>query len=226
MNQEETYLNEPHAKLAHLGCAALILLAALVGSLTPSFSEFQLWLQEHPCTMPLLFLGLLAAAYLLEHALTTAAMLALLAGSILCAGFSLGSWLSPAFTWLLLAGPLGYFLTVPLALHCWAGRLYRWQFCGIFLTGALLLPGLLGFLMQADAVSTICALNTGLITAIIELSVFYGRDYFELTSTSRMRSTVISMVMLLAVPVYKILWLALRGCYYGSSSIFRIFRWW
>ena len=83
MNTDETHLNAPHAKLAHLGCAGLILLAGLSGTMSLLHPDFHLWLLAHHYTMPLLVLGLLAAAYLLEHALTTAAMLALLVAAAL-----------------------------------------------------------------------------------------------------------------------------------------------
>lgn len=230
MSTEETYLNEPHAKLAHLGCAGLVFLAGLSGSAALLSGPWHLWLLQHFYTMPLLFLGTLAAVYLLEHSLTTAAMLALLVASALFAGQALAGVMPGelhSLLWILLAGPMGYFGSVALALHLWAGRLYRWQFCAIFTAGSLLLPGLISLLTGAEPVITICALGVGLITSSVELCVFYGRDYFEITSDSRRRSTVISMVMLIAVPIYRVIWVSLCGCYRGSAGVLRFFfRWW
>ena len=252
MNTDETHLNAPHAKLAHLGCAGLILLAGLSGTMSLLHPDFHLWLLAHHYTMPLLVLGLLAAAYLLEHTLTTAAMLALLVAAALCTGAALAGYIplwmiagaarhlpataarvndlsqgtGVALIWQLLAGPMGYFATVALAQHYWAGRLYRWQLCCIFTAGALLLPWLLCLLTGAHPITTLCALGIGLITATVELCVFFGRDYFEITSDSRARSTVICMVLLIVVPVYKVLWNALLGCYRGGAALWRLFGWW
>lgn len=230
MNTDETHLNAPHAKLAHLGCAGLILLAGLSGTMSLLHPDFHLWLLAHHYTMPLLVLGLLAAAYLLEHALTTAAMLALLVAAALCTGAALAGFMPPgksaALLWQLLAGPAGYFATVAVTQHFWAGRLYRWQLCCIFTAGALLLPWLICPLTGAHPVTTLSAIGIGLITATVELCVFFGRDYFEITSTSRARSTVICMVMLIVVPVYKVLWNALLGCYRGGAALWRLFGWW
>ncbi|MBR1981703.1 MAG: hypothetical protein IKA23_03020 [Akkermansia sp.] len=230
MNTEETYLNAPHTSLAHLGCAGLVCLAALSGHISLLSGDFHLWLLTHPYTMPLLFLGALAAAYLLEHSLTTIAMLTLLLVSAIGAGLAMAGFIPPdeggALLWQLMAGPVGYFATVALAQHFWAGKLYRWQLCCIVTAGALLLPWLLCPLTGAHPVTTLCALGVGLTTAVVELCVFFGRDYFEITSTSRTRSTVIGMVMLLAVPIYKMIWISLCGCYRGGSGILRIFRWW
>lgn len=230
MNTEDTHLNSPHARLAHLGCAGLILLAALSGSLSLLSHDFHFWLMAHYYTMPLLVLGLLAAVYLLENALTTAAMLTLLMSATICAGPALAGFIPPgksaALLWQLLAGPMGYFATVAVAQHFWAGRLYRWQLCCIFTAGSLLLPWLLCLLTGAHPITTLCALGVGLITATVELCVFFGRDYFEITSDSRARSTVICMVMLIVVPVYKVLWNALLGCYRGGAALWRLFGWW
>ncbi|MBQ8376127.1 MAG: hypothetical protein IJX33_03625 [Akkermansia sp.] len=230
MNTERTYLNEPHARLAHLGCAGLVFLAALSGHLSLISHDLHLWLLAHHYLAPLLVLALLAAAYLLEHALTTTAMLALLLASAICSGAALAGFILPgtsaALIWQLLAGPAGYFSTVALALHFWAGRLYRWQLCCIFTAGALLLPWLVCPLTGAHPITTLCALGVGLTTATVELCVFFGRDYFEITSASRTRSTVICMVMLIVVPAYKVLWISLRGCYRGGAALWRFFGWW
>lgn len=230
MNTEDTHLNAPHATLAHLGCAGLILLAAMGGNLSLLSHDFHLWLMAHYYTMPLLVLGLLAAAYLLENALTTAAMLTLLVSASICAGFALVGFIpqgkSAALLWQLLAGPAGYFTTVAAAQHFWAGRLYRWQLCCIFTAGALLLPWLICPLTGAHPVTTLCATGIGLVTATVELCIFFGRDYFEITSTSRARSTVICMVMLIVVPVYRVLWISLCGCYRGGAALWRSFSWW
>lgn len=228
--EEETFLNAPHSKLAHLGCAGLVLLAALSGQLALFSDDLHLWLLQDTILMPLCILGLLAAAYLLEHSLTTAGMLTLLLASAICAGLYSAGCLMPGeksdIIWQILAGPLGYFATVALVQHFRAGQLYQWQFCCCITAGSLLMPGLVCLLTGADPVSTICALGLGLITSVVELCVFFGRDYFEITSESRARSTVIAMVMLIAVPIYKVLWVSLIGCYRGSCGILRIFRWW
>lgn len=230
MPTEDTHLNAPHARLAHLGCAVLILLAALSGSLSLLSHDFHFWLIEHYYTMPLLVLGLLATAYLLENALTTAAMLTLLVAGAICAGPALAGFIPPgksaALLWQLLTGPAGYFATVAVTQHFWAGRLYRWQLCCIFTAGALLLPWLICPLTGAHPVTTLSAIGIGLITATVELCVFFGRDYFEITSTSRTRSTVICMVMLIVVPVYRVLWISLFGCYRGGAALWRFFSWW
>ena len=122
-------------------------------------------------------------------------VLALLLASAICGGLALAGFILPgtsaSLIWQLLAGPAGYFSTVALALHFWAGRLYRWQLCCIFTAGALLLPWLVCPLTGAHPITTLCALGVGLTTATVELCVFFGRDYFEITSASRTRSTVI-----------------------------------
>ena len=228
--EEETYLNAPHSKLAHLGCAGLVFLAALSGNAALFIEPLQLWVQQDTLLMPLCFLGTLAAAYLLEHSLTTAAMLTLLVASAISAGLCMAGYIisanESALIWQLLAGPMGYFGTAALVQHIRAGQLYRWQLCGIITAGALLLPGSICLLTGAHPVSTLCALLVGLTTAVIELCIFFGRDYFNITSDSRTRSTVIAMVMLIAVPIYKTLWYSLVCSYRGSSSLFRFFRWW
>lgn len=230
MDSERTYLNEPHARLAHLGCAGWVCLAAVSGHISLVSHDFHLWLLAHYYLMPLLVLGLLAAAYLLEHALTTTAMLTLLLAAAICAGAALAGFILPGrsatLIWQLLAGPAGYFATVALALHFWSGRLYCWQLRCIFTAGALLLPWLVCLLTAAHPIATLSALGVGLITATVELCVFFGRDYFEITSTSRTRSTVICMVLLIVVPIYKVLWGSLCGCYRGGASLFRFFNWW
>lgn len=230
MSSEETYRNEPYTKLAHLGCAGLILLAILSGSVAMSIEKSHLWLQEHPNTMPLLVLATLAAAYLLENELTTAAMLALLLASSVFAGSALAGFIPEGtrivLLWQLMAGPMGYFTAVALTKHLWAGRLYQWQEACLFLAGALLLPGSICVATGAFPITTLSALGLGLLTTVMELCVFHGRDYFEITSTSRARSTVICMVMLITVPVYRVLWIMLIGCTRGGSALFRIFRWW
>lgn len=230
MSSEETYRNEPYTKLAHLGCAGLILLAVLSGSVTMSIEKSHLWLLEHPYTMPLLVPGTLAAAYLLENALTTAAMLALLLASSLFAGSALAGFIPDdtriSLLWQLMTGPMGYFATVALTRHLWAGRLYQWQETCLFLAGSLLLPGSICMATGALPTTILSALGLGLLTTVMELCVFHGRDYFEITSTSRARSTVVCMVMLITVPVYRVLWIMVLGCTRGSGSLFRIFRWW
>lgn len=238
-------MNKPCTALAHMGCAGLGILVALSCQLALASENFHGWLLAHPFSMPLLCLGLLTAAYLLEHALSTAAMLALLLISAICAGLAVGSCIvcdhmplppmrggiifsseGAGIIWQLLSGPIGYFATAALTLHCWGSRLYHWQLCCIFTAGALLLPFLVCPLTGAHPITTLCALGLGLTTATLELCVLFSRDYFEITSESRTRSTVIGMVQLITVPVYQGLKHALTGCYHGGTLLLRLLRWW
>lgn len=238
-------MNKPYSALAHLGCAGLGILAAMSCQLALAAGDFHEWLLIHPFTMPLLCLAALTAAYLLEHALSTTAMLALLLLSAICAGLAVsggivcdhmvlhpmrGTLISSnagaAIVWQLLSGPIGYFATAALVLHCWSSRLYHWQLCCIFTAGALLLPFLVCPLSGASPITTLCALGLGLITATMELCVLFSRDYFEITSESRTRSTVIGMVQLITLPLYRGLMHVLTGCYYGGSLLLRFLRWW
>ena len=222
------HLNKPHSRLAHLGCTGLVFLTGLSGSTALLTEKLHSWLLNYCYAMPLFTLTALAAAYLLEHALSTKTMLSLLLASAIGAGLALAGFLPavPALVWQLVAGPMGYFATVALVLHLWPGRLYDWQQTCIFLTGSLLLPGIVCLLSAAHPVTTLCALGAGFTTTAVELCVFHGRDYFEITSTSRQHSTVISMVMLIAVPIYQVIWISLRGSYRAGAGLFRIFFWW
>ena len=233
MNEETPYRNAPHPTLAHLGCAALVILLATSSSFGLLSHDFHLWLITHPYTMPLGFLGALAAAYLLEYSLTTPAMLALLITSAVCGGLSLCSINLEAdlnLPWILAAGPLGYFLTAAITLHLQNESLYRWQLSSILIAGAALLPVLTGLVLGECFPTIFLGINVGILIAAYELYIFFGRDYHEITSDSRLRSTAIAMVMFTTVPVCKSIWYSFR---YGSglvSAIFRIFRiflrWW
>ena len=224
-------MNPPSSPLAHFGCAACVLLAACSGTLAIHQPELQLWLQLHWYSALLGFLAFLALAYLLEHALTTSAMLALLAAAAICAGFTLAAspLVGTGMIWQLCAGPLGYFATAALVLRCWPDQLYRWQLGCAFAAGGLAAAGIICGLTTAHPITTLCALlSTGAIAAF-ELIVFFGREYHEITSASRARSTVVAMVLLQAMPVCRIIWLLLRGSYYGIGGVLRFayqwFRW-
>ena len=231
MNTEgHAYRNAPYSALAHLGCAALVILLATSSSLGLLSHDFHLWLISHPYTMPLGFLGALVAAYLLEYSLTTPAMIALLVTSEICGGLSLCS-INPeadySLPWILAAGPLGYFLTAAITLHLQKETLYRWQLSCIFIAGAALMPVLTGLLLGECFPTIFLGINVAILIAAYELYIFFGRDYHEITSDSRLRSTAIAMVMFTTVPVCKSIWYPF---YYGRglvSAIFRIFlRWW
>lgn len=226
---EHPYRNAPYSALAHLGCAALVLLLAVCSSLGLLSPDFHFWLIGHPYTMPLGFLVAVVAAYLLEYSLTTAAMLTLLVISAACGGLSLCSINPEAdhnLPWILAAGPLGYFLTAAITLTLQSEPLYRWQLCCIFIAGAVLMPILTGLLLGECFPTIFLGCNAGILIAAYELYIFFGRSYHEITSDSRLRSTVIAMVMFVTVPVCKSLWYSF---YYGRglvSAIFRIFLRW
>lgn len=219
--------NAPHTALAHLGCAFFMLLLALCGSLGLLSTDFHLWLMTHPYTMPIGFLVAVVAAYLLENSLSTAAMLTLLAISAACGGFSLCGINPEAchkLNWILVSGPLGYFLTAAIFLHLQQESLYRWQLCSIFIAGAVLLPLLTGLILGEHFPIIFMGCNTGILIAVYELYILFSRSYHEITSESRIRSTVIAMVMFITVPICKSIWYSL---YYGRgllSAIFRIFH--
>lgn len=214
-------MNPPHSALVHLGCAACVLTAAICGVLASGFPELQNWLQQHPYAAPLLYLILLAAAYLLEHALTTAAILTLLASAALCAGFSMAITGNPATVWQLTAGPLCYFAAAALVLHRWAEKLYRWQQGTIFTIAGLAGTGATCILTGAHPILTLCALFITANVATFVLIAFFSREYFEITSDSRTRSTVTAMVLLTAMPTCRIIWHLLRGSYYGLGGLLR-----
>jgi hypothetical protein len=219
----------PCSALAHLGCAGLILLLGISGSLASHTQSIHAWLLFHPYTMPLACLAALVAAYLLEYSISTATMLSLLLASAICAGGAFCG-LNPepdsTLLWILLTGPLGYFLMATLVLHLRQEPLLRWQHCCICIAGAALLPVPIGILLGESFPTMMLGTNLGILTAAYELYVFFSRSYFEITSESRMRSTVIAMVMLTTVPVCKTIWYSL---YYGRgfiSALFRIFLRW
>ena len=226
----EDYTNPPYSALAHLGCATLVLLLGISSSLGLAFDDFHDWLITHPYTMPLGFLVALVAAYLLEHTLTTAAMLTLLVISFCCGGLALCSFNAEAehtLPWMLISGSLGYFLTATITLHLPQESLYRWQLCCIFIAGAVLMPVPVGLLLGESFPTIFMSINLGILTAAYELCILFGRSYHEITSASRLRSTAIAMVMLTTVPVCKSIWYSL---YYGRellTHLFRFFlRWW
>ncbi len=231
MNTEEkVYENPPHSALAHLGCAALVLLLGLSSSLGLISENFHFWMMAHPYTMPLGCLVSLVAAYLLEYSIRTETMLILLVCSAIFGGLSLCSLNFEAehtLHWILISGLLGYFITAAITLQLQKEALYRWQLCSIFIAGAALMPILAGLLLGESFPTIFMGINLGLLTAAYELYIFFGKSYYEITSESRMRSTAIAMVMLTTVPVCKSIWYSF---YYGRglfSTLFRFFmRWW
>lgn len=224
-------MNSPNTPLAHLGCAACVLIAATSGTITATLPAFQEWIQQAPIVMPLLFLALLTAAYLQEHALTTSAILLLLISAAACGGCTLGGYSlnGAGLVWQILAGPLCYFATAALVLHCWPETLYRWQLCCIFPLAGVLGALLSNWFCGQYPVSGFCAVLFTCVVATFELIVLFGKDYFEITSASRVRSTVLAMLMLQAMPVYKIIWNILIASRYSIGGIGRFiwhwFRW-
>lgn len=224
-------MNSPHTPLAHLGCAACVLLAAICGTIAAALPDFQAWMLKVPIAMPLLFLALLITVDLLEHTLTTSAILLLLTSAATCGGCCLGGFSlnGPGLVWQLTAGPLCYFATAALVLHYWPGKLYRWQLCCCFILAGITGTALTCWLTSGEPVSTICALFFTCTVATFELIVLFGKDYFEITSASRTRSTVLAMLMLQAMPVYKIIWNLFSASRYFIGGIGRFiwhwFRW-
>lgn len=224
-------MNTPNTPLAHLGCAACVLIAATSGTIASAQPAFQEWVLQAPIVMPLLFLALLTAAYLLEHALTTSAILLLLISAAVCGGCTLGGYslTGAGLVWQILAGPLCYFATAALVLHCWPETLYRWQLCCIFTLAGVLCALLSSWLAGHSPISGLCAVLFTCTVATFELIVLFGKDYFAITSNSRVRSTVLAMLMLQAMPVYKIIWNLLIASRYSISGIGRFiwhwFRW-
>ena len=132
--------------------------------------------------------------------------------------------LAPA--WVLLAGPFGYFVTAAVVLHFWESRLYRWQLGCLFTLGACVCAGLACRAYGVEPPVVIVGLLLVSLTAVYQLILFFSREYFEITSESRARSTVIAMVLLLAKPVYFTLRSICQGSYYGLSGILRfIYHW-
>ena len=224
-------MNSPNTPLAHLGCAACVLIAATSGTITATLPAFQEWIQQAPIVMPLLFLALLTAAYLQEHALNTSAILLLLISAAACGGCTLGGYSlnGVGLVWQILAGPLCYFATAALVLHCWPKTLDRWQLCCIFPRAGVLGALLSSWFCGQYPVSGFCAVLFTSVVATFELIVLFGKDYFEITSASRVRSTVLAMLMLQAMPVYKIIWNILIASRYSIGGIGRFiwhwFRW-
>ena len=219
-------MNTPNSSLVHLGCAAGVALAGISASLAGVSPDMAGWLFVHWYVAPLGMLAALAAAYLLEYALTTSAMLALLAVGMACCGLFmvLVNPLAPA--WVLLAGPFGYFVTAAVVLHFWESRLYRWQLGCLFTLGACACTGLASWAYGVEPPVVIAGLLLVSLTAVYQLILFFSREYFEITSESRARSTVIAMVLLLAKPVYFTLRSICQGSYYGLSGILRfIYHW-
>ena len=224
-------MNSPNTPLAHLGCAACVLLVAISGTISAVLPDFQSWMLNAPIVMPLLFLALLTAAYLLEHALSTSTILLLLISAAVCGGCCLGgfSLIGPGLVWQITAGPLCYFATAALVLHCWPETLYRWQLCCIFTLAGVLGALLVSWLCGDSPISALCAVLFTCTVATFELIVLFGKDYFEITSVSRARSTVLAMLMLQAMPVYKIIWHLFIASRYSIGGIGRFiwnwFRW-
>ena len=219
-------MNTPNSSLVHLGGAAGVALAGISASLAGVSPDMAGWLFVHWYVAPLGMLAALAAAYLLEYALTTSAMLALLAVGMACCGLFmvLVNPLAPA--WVLLAGPFGYFVTAAVVLHFWESRLYRWQLGCLFTLGACACTGLASWAYGVEPPVAIAGLLLVSLTAVYQLILFFSREYFEITSESRARSTVIAMVLLLAKPVYFTLRSICQGSYYGLSGILRfIYHW-
>lgn len=221
-------MNSPHTPLAHLGCAASVLLTAASGCIAAQMPELQEWMLQYYLIMPLVFLLLVTTAYLLEHALTSGAILLLLAAAAISAGLCLGgfSLVGAALVWQVTAGPLCYFTAAALVLHCWPERLYQWQLCCLFTLAGGAGAALTCWLTSAAPVATLCALFLTCTLATFELIVLFGREYHEITSPSRTRSTVLAMLMLLAMPVYKILWHSATATRYSIGGLLRfIYQW-
>ena len=219
-------MNSPNSPLVHLGCAAGVALAGVSAGLAGASVDMSAWLFVHWYVAPLGMLAALAAAYLLEHALTTLAMLALLATGMVCCGLSMVMVNPLAPAWVLLAGPFGYFVTAAVVLHFWESQLYRWQLGSLFTLGACALAGLACWANGVEPPVVIVGLLLVSLTAVYQLILFFGREYFEITSESRARSTVVAMVLLLAKPVYFTLRSICQGSYYGLSGILRFLYHW
>ncbi|MBO5684469.1 MAG: hypothetical protein J6R92_05925 [Akkermansia sp.] len=219
-------MNSPNSPLVHLGCAAGVAVAGVSACLAGASVDMAEWLLEHWYIAPLGMLVALAAAYLLEYALTTSAMLALLAIGMVCCGLSMVVVKPLAPAWVLLAGPFGYFITAALVLYFWESRLYRWQLGSLFTLGACVWAGMASGLYGSEPpVALVGMLLVGL-TAVYQLILFFGREYFEITSETCVRSTVVAMVLLLAKPVYFTLRSICLGSYYGLSCILRfVYHW-
>ena len=219
-------MNSPNSSLAHAGCAAGVLLAGVSAGFAGIHADMSGWLFTHWYVAPVGMLAALAAAYLLEHALTTAAMLALLVIGMECCGLSMVVVKTLAPAWVLLAGPFGYFATAAVVLHFWESELYRWQQGSLFTLGACVCAGLACWAYGAEPPVVIAGLLLVGLTAVYQLILFFGREYFEITSETRARSTVAAMALLLAKPVYFTLRSICQGSYYGLSGILRfVYHW-
>lgn len=217
-------MNSPNTPLAHLGCAVCVLMAGISGTISAALPALQEWMQQYTIVIPLLFLALLTAAYLLEHALTTSIILLLLIGAAICGGCALGghSPTGAGLVWQIITGPLCYFATAALVLHYWAETLYRWQLCGIFTLAGVLGALLSSWLFGHSPITGLCAVLFTCSVATFALIILFSKNYYGITSGSRTRSTVLAMLMLLAMPVYKILWHTLHACLYTLCGIGRI----
>lgn len=218
-------MNPPNSPLAHLGCAAGLLIAALCGSLANTAPELQNWLMMHYYVCPLAFLTLLATVYLLEYALTTAAMLTLLGAADICCGLALAGLVPPGeaeILWQLAAGPISYFCAAALVLHRWPEQLYRWQLSCVFIAAAMAGAGMVCGLTGAHPITTLGALLITLVVTTFELITLFSREYHELTGETRTRATAVAMVLLQGMPVCKILQNLLRGSYNGLWGILRM----
>lgn len=219
-------MNPPNSPLVHLGCAAGVALAGVSAGFAGASVDFAAWLSAHWYIAPLGMLAALAAAYLLEHALTTSAMLALLAIGMVCCGLSMVMLNPLAPAWVLLAGPFGYFITAAVVLHFWGSQLYRWQQGCLFTLGACAACSLACWAYGCEPPVVLVGLLLVTLTAVYQLILFFGREYFEITSESGARSTVVAMVLLLAKPVYFTLRSICQGSYYGLSGILRfVYHW-
>lgn len=219
-------MNPPNSPLVHLGCAAGVALAGVSSFLAGASVDMAAWLFVHWYIAPLGMLAALAAAYLLEHALTTSAMLLLLAIGMVCCGLSMVVLNPLAPAWVLLAGSFGYFVTAAVVLQCWESQLYRWQLGGLFTLGACIACALVCWVSGSEPPVVLVSLLLICFTVVYQLILFFGREYFEITSESRVRSTVVAMVLLLAKPVYFTLRSICRGSYYGLGGILRfVYHW-
>ena len=218
-------MNSPDSPLVHLGCAAGVALAG-VSAGAAGASGIADWLLVHWYAAPLGMLAALTAAYLLEHALTTPAMLTLLAVGMVCCGAAMVVVTPLAPVWVLLAGPFGYFITAAVVLYFWESQLYRWQLGCLFTLGACAGAGLASWVYGSEPPVVLTGLLLVILTAVYQLILFFGREYFEITSETRARSTVVAMVLLLAKPLYFTLRSICQGAWYGAGGILRfVYHW-
>ena len=113
-----------------------------------------------------------------------------------------------------------------MVLQYWESQLYRWQQGGLFTLGACAACSLACWVYGCEPPVVLVGLLLVSLTAVYQLILFFGREYFEITSESRVRSTVGAMVLLLAKPVYFTLRSICQGSYYGLSGILRFLYHW